>query len=267
MSRCKAFFCSPLLAAFGVPLSVFRGGRAVSRQNIAVRPNHSLKRRANSAPSGPLHFCGLSYVPRACWHTVGSRLAQTLGRTERKFQTACCLVNFSPPAAAQVEDPARKGRSQIRSALSNTVICERCEFSRRNLEELVRGASRRALRRIVSQLSRPRAANGKAAAVRLPRRVCEREIHSTPIHQFTQCRGVVQMHLGAASRRSGLVLSRHQAFSCRFSVAAEPSRGKKSRCGLTIRSSGEPTARRLARAAPLAYPAPRGPAVTLLSPA
>jgi hypothetical protein len=267
MSRCKAFFCSPLLAAFGVPLSVFRGGRAVSRQNIAVRPNHSLKRRANSAPSGPLHFCGLSYVPRACWHTVGSRLAQTLGRTERKFQTACCLVNFSPPAAAQVEDPARKGRSQIRSALSNTVICERCEFSRRNLEELVRGASRRALRRIVSQLSRPRAANGKAAAVRLPRRVCEREIHSMPIHQFTQCRGVVQTHLGAASRRSGLVLSRHQAFSCRFSVAAEPSRGKKSRCGLTIRSSGEPTARRLARAAPLAYPAPRGPAVTLLSPA
>jgi hypothetical protein len=176
-------------------------------------------------------------------------------------------VNCSPPAAAQVENSAGKGRSQIHSALSNTVLCERCEFSRRNLEVLVRGASRRALRRIVCQLSRPRAANGKAAAVRLPRRACEREMHSTPIHQFTQCRGVVQMHLGAASRRSGLVLSRHQAFSCRFSVAAEPSRGKKSRCGLTIRSSGEPTARHQARSTSVAYPTFRGPAGTLSSPA
>jgi len=131
------------------------------------------------------------------------------------------------------------------------VSCERCEFNQRNFEVLVRGASRRALRRIVSQLSRPRAANGKAAAVRLSRRVCEREIHSTSIQQFTRCRGVVQTHLGAASRLSVLVLSQHQAFSFRFSVAAELSRGKESRCGLTIRSSGEPTARRQARAAAL----------------
>jgi len=114
-------------------------------------------------PSGPLHFCGLSYVPRACWHTVASRLAQTLSRTERKFQTACCLVNFCPPASAQVGKSERKESSQIRWALPNTVICAHFEFIQGNLEELVRGASRRALRRRVSQLSRPRAAIGKAA--------------------------------------------------------------------------------------------------------
>jgi hypothetical protein len=102
-------------------------------------------------------------------HAAVARLARTLGRTERKFQTASCLVNFYPPASAQVEKSARKGRSQIRCALSNTVICERCEFSRRNLEELARGASRRALRCIVSQLSRPRTAIGKPSAdCRLP---------------------------------------------------------------------------------------------------
>jgi hypothetical protein len=77
--RCKPPFWSGAFAASGVQLQVFRGSRAISQQKIAVRPNHSLKRRANSAPSGPLHFCGLSYVPRACWHTVASRLAQTLG--------------------------------------------------------------------------------------------------------------------------------------------------------------------------------------------
>jgi hypothetical protein len=89
LSHNQAFFRPGVLAASGVQaqaqaqarVQVFSGGQAASRQNIAVRPNHSLKRRANSVPSGPLHFCGLSYVPRACWHTVVSRLAQTLGST------------------------------------------------------------------------------------------------------------------------------------------------------------------------------------------
>jgi len=108
-----------------------------------------------------------TFSPARAWRpAVVARLARTLGRTERRFQSACCLVNFCPPASAQVEESARKSRSQILCALSNTVICEHREFSRRNLEELVRGASRRALGRRVGQLSRPRAEIAKAAAGR-----------------------------------------------------------------------------------------------------
>jgi len=47
-----------------------------------------------------------------------------------------------------------------------SVICEHRQFIQRNFEWLSNGASRRALRRIVSQLGRLMAANSKAAAVR-----------------------------------------------------------------------------------------------------
>jgi len=218
-------------------------------------------------PSGPLHFLGLSSVPRACWHTVGSCLAQTLGRTERRFQAARCLVNFCPPASAQVEKSARKGISQIRCALSNTVICERHEFSRRNLEELVRGASRRALRRIVSQLSRPRAAAGKPSTVcSLPLSVNEK-MHKRVSHHGTGDRGFIKVSLSCSRARPFPVVP--PALGIQFQVfsGTRASSGKKRGCGLTIRSSGEPTACHQARSTSVVYPTFRGPAGTLSSPA
>jgi hypothetical protein len=149
--------------------------RTVARQTTRVRPNHSLKRRANSVPPGPLHFCGLSSVPRACWHTVASRLAQTLGRTERKFQAACFLVNSCSPAAAQVARSVRNTSANCRERCQmHYVTFDHRQFNQRKFDGLSNGASRRALRRIVSQLSRPRASNGKATAVRLHHRVFRR---------------------------------------------------------------------------------------------
>jgi hypothetical protein len=48
----------------------------------------------------------------------------------------------------------------------HSATCDHRQFIQRNFEGLSNGASRRALRRIASQLSRPRAAIAKAAAER-----------------------------------------------------------------------------------------------------
>jgi hypothetical protein len=113
------FFRPGVLPKSGVQCQFLSGCRAVSRQNSAVRPNHSLKRRANSAPSGPRGATGVSCTARASRHAVGSRLAQTLGRTERKFQAAYCLVSSCPPATAQLGWSSRKDSSQLPWSLSN----------------------------------------------------------------------------------------------------------------------------------------------------
>jgi len=163
----------PSFSRLAASACIARSGRLANFQQATrrARPNPSLKRRANSAPPGPrgatsfiLHRAGL---PSRCWLPLSSNVRPH--RTEISDRLLSCELQSAGCRSGR--NSARKGRSKIHSALSNTVLCERCEFSRRNLEVLVRGASRRALRRIVCQLSRPRAANGKAAAVRLPRRV------------------------------------------------------------------------------------------------
>jgi hypothetical protein len=177
-------------------------------------------------------------------------------------------VSSCPPAFAQVARRVRDRNPNSRKRCQmHSVICDHRQFIQRNFEGLSNGASRRALRRTVSQLSRPRAAIGKAAAVRC--------LASSANEKYIQALAGIAPSVAASSRRSCRtarrfsvsVFSQPQAFRFMISVAVEPSRGKTARCGLTIRSSGEPTARRLARATLLAYPAPRGPAVTLSAPA
>jgi hypothetical protein len=210
-----------------------------------------------------------TFSPARAWRpAVVTRLARTLGRTERKFQTACCLVNSCSPAAAQETRRVRNTGANCRKrGQMHSVICEHRQFNQRNFEELSNGASRRALRRIVSQLGRPMAANSKAAAVRRLTSSSD-EKYIQPLSIIATSVAASSTHMCRAARRSSaLPFSQRLAFSCRFSVAVELSRGKISRCGLTIRSSGEPTACHQARSTSVAYPTFRGPAGTLSPPA
>jgi hypothetical protein len=120
----------------------------------------------------------------------------------------------------------------------HSVICEHRQFNQRNFEELSNGASRRTLRRIVSQLGRPKAANGKAAAVRrLTSSADEKYIQS--LSTIATSVAAPSLHICRAARRSSaLPFSQRLAFRCRFSVAVELSRGKISRWGQTQRKNG-----------------------------
>jgi hypothetical protein len=146
-------------------------------------------------------------------HAVVARLARTLGRTERKFQAACCLANSCPPAFAQVarrvrnRSPNYRKRCQLHCAIS-----DHQQFIQRNFKGLSNGASRRALRRTVSQLSRPRAAIGKAAAVRC--------LASSANEKYIQALATIAPSVPASSSRS-----------CR------PARVFPSRCSPKIRRS------------------------------
>jgi hypothetical protein len=73
-------------------------------------------------------------------------------------------------------------------------ICDHQQFIQRNFKGLSNGASRRALRRTVSQLSRLRAASGKAAAVRC--------LASSANEKYIQALATIALNVPASSSRS-----------------------------------------------------------------